>query len=83
MKSALVILLGMVAVMASAAAQLTGPQRLRAARRETFEQLRFPSRDGATFTGAQVRVVKQLHGRFDGMQQRVGRESLQIQPDRT
>jgi len=69
MKSALVILLGMVAVMASAAAQLTGPQRLRAARRETFKQLRFPSRDGATFTGAQVRVVKQLHGRFDGMQQ--------------
>ena len=68
MKSALVILLGLGAVMA-AAAQLNGPQRLRAARQETFERLRFPSRDGAAFTGAQVQVVKQLQGRFDGMQQ--------------
>lgn len=68
MKSALVILLGMGVVMA-AAAQLNGPQRLRAARQETFERLRFPLRDGAAFTGAQVQVVKQVHGRFDGMQQ--------------
>ncbi len=68
MKSVLVILAGMV-VVASAAVQLTGPQRLRAARRETFERLRFPSREGVVLTGAQVRVVKQRHGRFDGMQQ--------------
>ncbi len=53
----------------AAAAQLTDPQRFRAARQEIFERFRFPSRDGAAFTVAQVRVVKQLHGRFDGMQQ--------------
>jgi hypothetical protein len=69
MKSALVMLAGMVVVVASAAAQLSGPQRLRAARQETFERLRFPSRDGVVLTGAQVRVVKQRYGRFDGMQQ--------------
>jgi len=53
----------------AAAAQLTDLQWLRAARQETFERLRFPSRDGAAFTVAQVRVVKQLHGRVNGMQQ--------------
>ena len=57
MKSALVMLAGMV-VVASAAAQLSGPQRLRAARQETFERLRFPSRDGVVLTSAQVRVVR-------------------------